>query len=151
MPECAELKPLSNSMRERLSALFARAWAHRAQFLRYTITGVSAVVLDMSTLYALKEWLHIRPVWAIVINQSFLVNYVFILNKKWSFQVIGRTHRQVMRFYALSAVNYVISVTWMGFFSHIFGEHWYLLIRLANIALATGWNFLLYKFWVYRH
>lgn len=138
-------------MRDRLRALASRAWHHRVQFARYTITGVSAVILDIATLYALKEWGHIRPVWAIVINQSFLVNYVFILNKKWSFQSIGRTHRQVMRFYTLSTVNYVISVTWMGFFSHIFGEHWYLLIRLANIALATAWNFLLYKFWVYRH
>lgn len=138
-------------MRERLSRLFARLWAHRVQFARYTVTGLSAVVLDMSSLYVLKEWFHLRPVWAIVINQAFLTNYVFFLNKKWSFQVLGRTHRQVMRFYTLAAFNYTISVTWMGFFSHIFGDHWYLLIRLANIGLATGWNFLLYKFWVYRH
>lgn len=138
-------------MHARLSALCDRIWNHRVQFARYAITGFSAVALDMGTLYALKEWLHIRPVWAIVINQSFLVNYVFILNKKWSFQSTGRTHRQVMRFYVLAGVNYFISVTWMGFFSHIFGEHWYLLIRLANIGLATAWNFLLYKFWVYRH
>ena len=148
---CAASKPLSSDMKERLSKLLKRAWIHRVQFARYTVTGLSAVALDMGTLYALKEWVHIRPVWAIVINQSFLVNYVFFLNKKWSFQAMGRTHRQVMRFYALAAVNYAISVSWMGFFSHLFGEHWYLLIRLANIGLATAWNFLLYKYWVYRH
>ena len=138
-------------MRARLSVLVTRAWAHRVQFFRYTVTGLTAVVLDMSTLYALKEWGGISPVWAIVINQSFLVNYVFFLNKKWSFQSIGRTRHQMVRFYLLSGVNYVISITWMAFFAHIFGEQWYLLIRLANIAVATAWNFLLYKFWVYRH
>lgn len=140
-----------NNMHERLSRLFAHLWAHRVQFARYTVTGFSAVVLDMGSLYILKEWFHFRPVWAIVVNQGFLANYVFLLNKKWSFQAQGRTHRQVIRFYILSAFNYTVSVTWMGFFSHIFGEQWYLLIRLANIGLATGWNFLLYKFWVYRH
>ncbi len=138
-------------MRERLSALAARAWAHRAQFLRYTITGVSAVILDMSTLYALKEWFHLDPTWATGISQVLAATYVFLLNKKWSFEAGGRTHWQAIRFYTLAGTNLGISVTWMHFFTHIFGDHWYLLIRLANIALATGWNFLLYKFWVYRH
>ena len=147
---CAGLKRLLNNMRARLSALATRAWAHRVQFFRYAVTGVVAVILDMSTLYALKEWLHIRPIWAIVVNQGVLVNLVFFVNKKWSFQSTGQTRRQITRFYALAGLNYVISVTWMGWFTHIFGEHWYLLIRLANIALATAWNFLLYKFWVYR-
>lgn len=148
---CVVSKQLSNNMPDRLSALLARAWAHRVQFLRYTITGVSAVALDIGTLYALKEWLHLDPTVATAINQVFLANYVFLINKKWSFQAAGRTHRQVMRFYVLAAANYCISVSWMHFFSTVFGDHWYLLIRLSNIALATAWNFLLYKYWVYRH
>ena len=148
---CAALRRLSNSMRERLSALAARVWAHRVQFLRYTITGVSAVTLDMGTLYALKEWFHLDPTWATGISQVFAATYVFLLNKKWSFEAGGRAHWQAVRFYILAGTNLCISITWMGFFTHILGDHWYLLIRLANIALATAWNFLLYKFWVYRH
>lgn len=138
-------------MGERLSKLVERVWAHRVQFARYTVTGLSAVALDIGTLYGLKEWFHLDPTLATAINQVFLANYVFLLNKKWSFQALGRAHRQVIRFYILAACNYFISVTWMHFFSNILGDHWYLLIRLSNIGLATAWNFLLYKYWVYRH
>lgn len=129
--------------------LVLRFWPHRYQFLRYFVTGVSAVILDIGTLYILKEFFHLAPVTATMVNQILLVNYVFFVNKKWSFGASGNTHRQIVRFYILSAMNYVISVAWMWLGHDVFEFH-YLLVRIANIILAVGWNFLLYKFWVYK-
>lgn len=124
-------------------------WTHRRQFAKYFIVGVSGVALDMGSLYALKEYGGLSPVTSVVINQIFIINYVFFLNKHWSFRASGQTHQQIVRFYILAAINYAISVGWMWvFYEHL--DFNYLLARLANIALGTVWNFLLYKHWIYR-
>lgn len=149
---CVGLKQLSNNFMEmsvHLKSLALRLWPHRHQFLRYFLTGLSAVILDIGTLYLFKEYFHLTPVTAIIVNQILLVNYVFFVNKKWSFGVTGQTHRQIMRFYILSVANYVISVAWMWLGHDLFGFH-YILVRIANIIVSVAWNFLLYKFWVYR-
>lgn len=124
--------------------------AHRKQFLRYFITGISAVILDILTLFLFKEYFGLRPVIAVIINQILLLNYVFFLNKYWSFEEkSGVSRQQVLRFFILQAFNYVFSVFVMWLFNEKLGFN-YLLIRLATIALMTAWNFLVYKFWVYR-
>ena len=134
-----------------------KAWAARAQFAKYFIIGFTAFVLDITTLFLFKEFLHLSPVQAVIFNQAVLLNYVFFLNKYWAFKAKGITRAQMIRFYSLAVINYVISVTWMWFFTEylrlviIQPERYnYLLFRTANIALAVAWNFLLYKFWVYK-
>ena len=122
----------------------------RHQFVRYFVIGLGAVALDISSLYLLKQYFHIRPVVAVVINGIFIMNYVFFLNKYWAFKSNGITHKQMIKFFILAGINYVISITWMYIFNHKFGFH-YLLVRVANIALSVAWNFLLYKYWVYKH
>lgn len=122
----------------------------RHQFVRYFIIGFSGVFLDVGTLYLLKEYLHFRPVVAVIINGILLINYVFFLNKYWAFKSTGVTHKQIVRFFLLAGVNYVIAVGWMYIFNEKLGLN-YLLVRVANIALSVTWNFLLYKYWVYKH
>jgi putative flippase GtrA len=125
-------------------------WSMRHQFVRYFVIGLGAVVLDVGSLYFLKEYLHLRPVVAVVINGIFLLNYVFFLNKYWAFKSTGITHKQMVRFFILAGINYAIAIAWMYIFNHQLGLN-YLLVRVANIAVSVAWNFLLYKFWVYKH
>ncbi len=126
-----------------------RLWSIRRQWLGYFLVGVSASVLDMGTLFLLKEYLHWRPVMAVVINQLVIVNYVFFLNKYYSFQSQGQTHRQIVKFYLLAFWNYVFAIFWMWLLNEKYGFN-YLLTRVSGIVLAVCWNFLLYKYWVYR-
>ena len=95
-----------------------------------------------------KEVLYFTPLEAIIVNQFFLLAYVFFVNKHWSFKSTGLTHRQMVRFLTLSGVNYLISVTWMWFWNEKFGFN-YLGVRIVNVALSVSWN-LLYKYWVYK-
>lgn len=133
-----------------LKRFFLTFWNHRVEFTKYFITGVSGVILDMGSLYALKEYANFSPVVAVVINQAVLVNYVFLLNRYWSFKAhTGMARQQIVRFYILAGFNYIFSIGWMWVLHHDWGVH-YLLARLSNIALAVGWNFLLYKYWVYK-
>ena len=125
-------------------------WSMRQQFARYFVIGFSGVILDVGSLFLLKEYLHLRPVVAVIINGIFLLNYVFFLNKYWAFKSQGITHKQMIRFFILAGANYTIAVAWMYIFNHKLDFN-YLLVRIANIALSVAWNFLLYKYWVYKH
>lgn len=129
--------------------LIRHLWAARREFAKYFITGCSAFVLDIGSLYLLKERANFSPVAAVVVNQAFLLNYVFFINKRWSFRSKGITHKQMVKFYMLAGGNYAFSVVWIWFFSHFLNVH-YLIARVGNIVLAVGWNFLLYKHWVYK-
>ncbi len=132
-----------------LKKIILHFWSLRREFAKYFIIGISGVILDIGTLFLLKEYANIRPVVAVIINQAFLINYAFFLNKIWAFKSKGMTHRQMIRFYLLAGANYLFSVAWMWFFNERL-EYNYIVARLANVALAVGWNFLLYKHWVYR-
>lgn len=125
-------------------------WSMRRQFARYFIIGFSGVIIDVGSLYLLKEYLHLRPVTAVIINGIFLLNYIFFLNKHWAFKSEGVTHKQIIRFFILSGFNYLVAIAWMFFFNEKIGIN-YLLARVSNIALSVAWNFLLYKYWVYKH
>ena len=131
-----------------LKKLITYLWSLRHQFVKYFIIGFSGVILDISSLFLLKNYGHLRPVWAVVINQIFLLNYVFFLNKYWAFKVQGFAHKQAVRFLVVAGFNYVISIGWMIVFNEKFGLN-YLIVRTANIAIAVAWNFLLYRYWVY--
>jgi len=132
-----------------LKKIILHFWSMRDQFIRYFIIGIGAVVLDVGSLYLLKQYLHLLPVLAVVVNGLFVFNYVFFLNKYWVFKSVGVTHKQIVRFFILAAINYAISIGWMYIFNHKLGFN-YLLVRVANIALSVAWNFLLYKYWVYK-
>lgn len=123
-------------------------WSHRTQFLKYFTVGVSAVGIDMISLILLKEFLGIKPVAAVFINQILIIFYVFFLNKNWSFKETGETRRQMIRFFAVVAYNYCFSVSAMYLFNHRLNFD-YRLVRLGSIILAVSWNFFLYKYWVY--
>lgn len=121
----------------------------RHQFARYFMIGFSGVIIDIVSLYLLKQFAHLRPVVAVIVNQVFLLNYIFLLNKYWAFKTKGVTHKQVIRFFILAGINYAVAIVWMLFFNEKLGIN-YLLARVANIAVAVAWNFLLYKYWVYK-
>jgi putative flippase GtrA len=132
-----------------LKKIILHFWSMRRQFARYFIVGFSALFLDVGSLYVLSDLWHVIPYVAIAINGVFMINYVFFLNKYWTFKSTGVTHKQIVRFFILSAVNYVISVSWMYLFNEKLGIN-HLIARVSNIALAVAWNFVLYKYWVYK-
>ena len=124
-------------------------WGLRNEFVKYFTIGIGAFLADIGSLYALKEWAGLSATAAVVLYLPPLTFGVFYLNKKWSFGAAGITHRQAIRFYILSVINYFISIAWIIGFHDKLGIQ-YLLARTANIALSVAWNFLVYKYWVYR-
>jgi len=122
----------------------------RKQFTTYFITGLSAFVLDISTLVLFKEVFHWRPFFAVIINQIFATIFVFSLNKYWTFKTKSQTRSQIFRFMIVYTFNYTFAIVWMWLGNEKFGQN-YLIVRIANIILSVSWNFLLYKYFVYAH
>ena len=118
-------------------------------FLKYLLVGSSSVLLDLITLFVFVKIFKISSTLAVVINQIIIYNYVFFLNKIFVFQAKGNLLRQIFRYCQLAVVNYGIAVCWMYFFVEICQQN-YLLSRLFNIILATGWNFLVYRGFIYK-
>ncbi|MBI4992779.1 MAG: GtrA family protein [Candidatus Magasanikbacteria bacterium] len=129
--------------------LITNAWSLRHQFFRYFCVGFSAFILDMGSLMLLKEVFDWKPITAVIANQVFIIAYVFLLNKYWSFDSKELDHRQLVRFLILVGFNYAVSITTMYIFNHRLAFD-YRLVRIGTIILATCWNFLSYKYWVYR-
>lgn len=133
-----------------------------ARFLHYSIIGSSAFVLDYGSLFLLKEFFGLTPIWAVVLNQPPVILYVFLLNKYWSFKANGNTINQAIKFLLLMLGNYLFAIIWMWFWTKLFDTSFYvtigndqkdigyMIVRFVNIVLAVSWNFLLYKYWVYH-
>ncbi|OGH73789.1 MAG: hypothetical protein A3C90_04490 [Candidatus Magasanikbacteria bacterium RIFCSPHIGHO2_02_FULL_51_14] len=124
-------------------------WSIRKQFTKYAIVGISGVAFDMASLVLLKELFGVNPTIAVVVNQAFVLVYIFTLNKYWSFRNTDLPRAQVVRFLLLAGWNYVFAVLMMFIFNERYGLD-YKLVRIGSIAVMVSWNFLLYKYWVYR-
>ncbi len=138
-----------NTTRAMVEMLVRKAWNHRREFAKYFLTGISAFIVDIGSLFVLKKIFGLNQVTAVAMYQPIVILYVFFLNKRWSFQVAGQTHRQLIKFILLAIINYIISIAWMWLLSHEWGVH-YQIARVSNIILSVSWNFLAYKYWVYR-
>lgn len=132
-----------------INKIILRLWSARKEFVKYFIIGITAFILDIGSLFVLKKIVGLSAVVAVTIYQPPIILGVFYLNKHWSFRAGGITHRQMIKFVSLAAINYAISVIWIYLIHDRAGVQ-YILARTVNIALAVAWNFLLYKYWVYR-
>ncbi len=123
----------------------------KREFITYFIIGISGALFDVGTLYLIKEFLGFPPVVAVAINQILVIAYVFCCNRYFTFRGgSGQSPTgQIVRFLLVCGLNYAIAILWMWVFIR-YAEHHYLLVRLSNIIMAVSWNFLLYKYVVYR-
>ncbi|PIT87813.1 MAG: hypothetical protein COU31_00590 [Candidatus Magasanikbacteria bacterium CG10_big_fil_rev_8_21_14_0_10_40_10] len=129
--------------------LILHLWSLRRQFIKYAVIGSSALVLDIGSLFLFINFFHLSPVYGVVINQLIVLNYVFLLNRFWTFRSTHMISGQIIKFASLAGFNYIVSIIWMWFFNGHYGFN-YLLVRIANIFLSACWNFFLYKYWIYK-
>lgn len=133
---------------EFLNKITFHLWNNRNSIAKYGFTGSSAFVLDMVSLIFLKEIAGFSPTFSIILGQIFVLLYVFLINKYWSFKKYTWKHYQIVRFLALASFNYLFSVSSMFLFNEIFGFN-YIIIRVFTVAVMVCWNYILYRTWIY--
>ncbi len=128
--------------------LLAQIRAHPAP--RFAVVGGVSLVADVGTLAALHGGLHVAllAATAVAFVVSSLINFGF--NRQWVFTGgrTGRAKRQILRFYALVALNLLSTLLITGGLTAL--GLMYLIAKLtAAIANAVA-NFFLYRNWVFK-
>ncbi|WP_433505156.1 GtrA family protein [Pseudonocardia halophobica] len=114
----------------------------------YVGVGVGGFVVDFGLLVLLREVVG-TPVWlatSIAFWASLAV--VFLCNKYVTFGARGMGHRQLLRYFILLGINYVITLGIVALAERTgVGYQWG---KVVSVALTTCWNYFAYQFWVFR-
>jgi putative flippase GtrA len=118
-----------------------------ASLIRYLVTGGLSALIDTGTLWllhgVLRVWLPAATFTGVLV--AFVVN--FLLNREWVFAATGSAYRQLVRYLLLAGANWVVTVVAV---SGLVGlGTYYLVARLAVLAVMTLVNFFAYRAWVF--
>lgn len=121
----------------------------KSQIVKYITVGLSSAFIDLFLLIMLREKANFTPVLAVATNQIIVICYNFLLNKYWSFETKKEPLRQFSRYAVLVVFNYFSSIILMYLFYNVIGIN-YKIVRIASIAMLFSFNFVAYKYWVYK-
>ncbi len=120
------------------------------QLFRYIVTGGAAFVAEYALYQLLYRILGVDYAVAAVIVYTLLFLITFIVTRKWTFESTGSAAAQLVMHFLLFVFN-----VWVGN---------YLLMRglvgvgiskdiapFLKTAMITCWNFLIYKFIIYKN
>jgi len=124
-----------------MGKLFSRVY--RSALIRYGVTGVLTVSVDLGGLVLLHQVFGVEVYVAATLSFWASLGVNFVLNKLWTFHVRSHTTQQAMVYGCLVFVNYMTGLAMIDFFTVLgFG---YIYGKIAALAMTTIWNFILYK------
>jgi putative flippase GtrA len=151
----SKLSALYNRFREYFSGRWPAVYSFcdkRKGIIKFVIAGCFAGGTDLVLLFIFHGLVHLDIVLStsLAFILSFLIS--FSLQKLWTF----RNYRQGKMMYQLSLyiLNAFLGLYLNGSFMHLLVNQyqvWYILAQImVNLALAA-WNFVVYKFIVFKH
>jgi len=118
------------------------------QLFAYLVVGGLTVVVDIGLLALLHEFYRVPLGLATTVAFCTAVAVNFLLNRTaMSSRGSGGLTQHALRYGSLVAANYLITLAVVTSAAHA-GDR-YLLAKVAVVAGSTGWNFLLYRHWVF--
>jgi putative flippase GtrA len=114
----------------------------------YVSVGALGFVVDFGLLVLFREVVG-TAVWvAATIAFWASLGVVFLTNKYVTFGARGAGHRQLVRYFVLLGINYVVTLgvialadrTGLG----------YQVGKIAAVIMTTVWNYVAYQLWVFR-
>lgn len=152
-------------MKEYLQHLCMLAFAPNSlfsEFLRFSLVGLTGLLLNLAVLHALVEWF---PFWprlgaffsryhvlaAAAVAFAVAVSSNFLLNHFWTFR--RRARSSVKTSYALfvlvSLGGLLLNLLLLHLLHYRFGM-WYMSAQVIAVCLASLWNYLGSKIWAFR-
>jgi len=120
------------------------------EFIRYLFIGVTTFILDFGIYNLLTSVLDTKKIAANLSSVLISTVFNFILTNFWTFKSSNHIGATKLSKYALLALfNYLFNNTLFAIFTQTF--NWNdLLSKTIIIIIIVSWNFLLYKFWVFK-
>jgi len=117
--------------------------------LRFGVTGVASVAVDVGTLTALHSGFGVRLLWSTLaaFGAGLLVNYS--LNRNWTFQAQADHRQTLWRYAVMVSINFtstlviVLGLTQLGLY--------YLVSKGIAVATIAVVNFTAGRHWVFKH
>lgn len=120
------------------------------QLTRYLITGFTAFGIEYSLYVWLYKLMGLNYILASVIVYALVFWFSFIINRIWSFKSKGSIKKQFVQYGLLFLFNLVVSnILLMKLFTEVLGID-PLLSPFLKMACVVCWNFLIYKFIIYK-
>lgn len=120
-----------------------------ASFLKYGIVGGSCFLLDISSLYIFVEFVGINYLLAATLALGIATCMNYYLNRIWTFGSRTPVIWSFSKYVTLLGFNYVLMIATLYIFVEFFGIN-YLVVKSLFMSLIVLWNFLAYKFYVYK-
>lgn len=115
---------------------------------RFLIIGVLSFIVDVGTLFVAHGLLHLWLPLATTLAYALAFTVNFSLNRLWTFSSTTAMTGQVMRYVALTSVNFVITLLIVNGLAALGMS--YLLAKVLSTAVIAGINYIAYRNWVFR-
>lgn len=121
------------------------------QFIKFGIVGASSTVIDWNIFYFFNYVFGIYYLTAKVLSFSVAVINSFIWNRRWTFRSIDpNSKKEFTKFLIVALVGLSLNALIMYLAVSIFHTR-----KIVGLACATGivtsWNFLINKFYTFKH
>ncbi len=113
-----------------------------SEMVRYSISGATAFVVDVSILYTLTEWFHLYYLISAALGFTFGTFTVYILSISWVFPVraFDSHQKEFLVFALIGAVGLGFNELLIWTFTD-FLHFYYLISKAFAAALVYTWNF----------
>lgn len=118
------------------------------RFLLYGTVGVVGFAVDFGLLVLFREVVGASVWLAATIAFWASLAVVFLSNKYLTFGARGAGHRQLVRYFILLGINYLVTLG-VIFLAERAGLG-YQIGKIAAVGMTTVWNFFAYQLWVFR-
>lgn len=135
-------KPTRETMAARVASFRQLTMRHRGRFVRFSLVGVSGVLVNTVLLYVLIEAGGLHSLIAAVLATEAAILSNFVLNDRWTFQVATPSFswtRRALRYNCGALAGLAISVGVLALLTHL--GMYYLVANLFAIAVAMVWNY----------
>lgn len=120
-------------------------------YVRYFICGVTAAALNIFSLYAFTDWLHVWYIYSSIIAFLISVLVSFFLQKFVVFKDKNTNgiHKQFWKFVTVIILGTITNTFFVYLFTDIF-RIWYILSQIIAGVFVMVQNFLFYKFVIFK-
>lgn len=119
--------------------------------LRYILVGGTGVLFELFVIFAMKNWLGASDELAVTVSFWAGVAFSFLLQKFFAFDNkevrIKALSKQAFFYALLLAVNYLFTLLFVNLTAGFWGVY---IARMVALVITTAWNFLVYKYLVFK-
>src|SRR3989344_7266996 len=121
-----------------------------ASFIRYLVIGFSTFGLQIFLLNTFTDLLNLEKNLANAYSLGFSMVFNFTLTNFWTFKAGNREKKKKLgKYLTLAAFNYLFSLVSFNIMTGNLKIDKNIAV-IINTGLVVCWNFILYKFWVFK-